>query len=130
MIEMWLYFLFYSIMKDPPDVFESINSIPIKTVLDALWITYRGDAILEQGKTTNGFKINVRGNYINDFSNDRASWWPFAVVKKIKWFSSRETFQWFCENFNICWNNSKPSNKKYKNKKKGFRVTPSYHLDW
>ena len=106
------------------------NAVPIRSVLDLLWITYRGDTIIEEWKQTHGFKINVRGNYINDFSKDRAKGWPFAVVKKIKKLSSAETYQWFCENFGICGDDRKTKKRKIKIKKRGFRGTPSYNLDY
>lgn len=109
---------------------DRINAIPIRNVLDLLWITYRGDAIIEEWKQTHGLKINVRGNYINDFSKDRAKGWPFAVVKKLKRLSSAETYQWFCENFGICGDGRKKKKRKSRNKKRGFCGTPSYHLDY
>ena len=109
---------------------DRINAVPIRDVLDLLWISYRGDTIIEEWKLTGGFKINVRWNYINDFSKERAKGWPFAVVKKLKSLSSYETYQWFCEHFGIYGDDRKTKKRKYKNKKRGFRWTPSYHLDY
>lgn len=85
---------------------------------------------MEDGKVTGGFKIKLTGNYVNDFTKDRAKGWPFAVVKKLKRLSSAETYQWFCENFGICWDDRKKKKRKSRNKKRGFCGTPSYHLDY
>jgi hypothetical protein len=48
---------------------KMIDSIPIMNVLEALDIEYEDDKIYEDGRLTNGRKINVSGNYINDFAN-------------------------------------------------------------
>ena len=45
-----------------------IENIPIRSVLEALDIEYENDRIYENGRLTNGRKINITENYINDFS--------------------------------------------------------------
>ena len=69
---------------------EQINKIPITDILDKLGIHYDvSDASLyENNQSTNGWKVNVDGNYIQDFSwKNRPIWEPFAFV--LNYFKSK-----------------------------------------
>lgn len=80
---------------------NEINSISIHSVLDTLWIQYNWNAIIQDWSITDWWKINKNKNYVHDFSHQRGSWGPFAFVKSYLWLSSKETFEWFEENFGI-----------------------------
>lgn len=102
--------------------FSKIDAICILDILAKIGLEYTGTGntlnLKEHGKETSWWKVNVDWNYINDFNpkKDRAKWWPFAFVKNYLWLSSRETFAWFEENFDIKENNFYFSNK-HKNDK-------------
>lgn len=86
--------------------FEKIKEIKIEQVLDKLWIDYEinWDNIMlkQEGKITDWWRWSKNYNIINDFAwNNRARWWPFALVKKFKNFENDEVFKWFEENFEI-----------------------------
>lgn len=64
---------------------KNINNIPITQVLEALDIEYENDKLYENGRLTNGRKINLSENYINDFTGKgRPTGNNFAFVKH--WF--------------------------------------------
>ncbi len=96
------------------NAFEEINRLPIKSVLDWLGIKYSGYSIREWDRLTKGWKINPGGNYVNDLSNDRASGWPFAMVKNYLKLSSKETFAWFETHFGIRGDEYKPKRRQQK----------------
>jgi hypothetical protein len=108
---------------------QFINQISIKDILDKLWLPYKNLWnwtlwIFENWKITDGRKVNIRENYIHDFSwKNRAIGPPFSVVQKYLNLSTRETFKFFEENFN-----TKPElinkNKKSKKQKKSMVTTP------
>lgn len=61
---------------------KMIDNISITNVLEALDIKYQNDRIFENWRLTNGRKVNLEWNYINDFANKgRPVWWPFSFVK-------------------------------------------------
>jgi len=88
------------------DNYEQINQIPILNILDKLNIWYQKISdiysILENWKPTDGWRVNIKGNYINDFSwKGRSVWNPFNFVRAHLWITNKETFDWFRDRFSI-----------------------------
>lgn len=95
---------------------KAIDSIPISQVLEALNIDYKDDRIIEYGRLTNGRRINLAENYVNDFSGKgRPVGWPFSLVKHwhMRHFILDEqnavikTYRFFSEKFGIIRNKLK-----------------------
>ncbi len=95
---------------------NQINSIPINQILDVLNIEYRWTVIYQDWLPTNWYRINREENYINDFSNTRPVWEPFAFIKhyftqqlkllwqdKDIWLITAKTYGFFKEHFWIIW---------------------------
>lgn len=111
---------------------QQINQIPMNGVLDRLGIKYTvlGSSLglWEWGKLTDGRRVNVSGNYVNDFSGKwRASWESFAFVKAWLQLSWKETFDRFATAFWIE-NNFKPNLKIKIKKKKVIKLC--YRRNW
>jgi len=117
-------------------MYQAISQIPMKDVLDKLGIKYTvlGSSLglWDGGKLTDGWRDNLKNNYVNDFScKDRPSGSPFSFVKSYLWLSDKETFDWFIDNFGIE-NNTRNTNKnkKYFNKKRESMKLPKYYSNW
>lgn len=88
-------------------MYNQINQLDIIYLLDKLWIKYQslwnGSIwLIEDWKLTDGWRGNIRDNYIHDFSwKWRTSGPPFAFIKKHLNLSTNETFKRFETNFNI-----------------------------
>ena len=113
-------------------VLENINKSSICMVLDKLWIKYSALnqhmlRLWDGDKLTDWRIANIIGNYVNDFSHDRARWWPFAFVKAYLKLTDRETFAWFKDNFWIVWSASERK-VSHKEIKKWSKI--QYHRDW
>lgn len=67
---------------------------------------------------THGRVVNIGENYVNDFSWDRARWWPFAFVKSYLGLFDKEVFQWFGDNFGLSFDLTKKQKSKTKVKQK------------
>lgn len=91
----------------PQKMYNLVNQISLLPLLDKLWVKYKdlwnGTIwLIEDGKLTNGWRVNIRDNYIHDFSwKWRASGPPFSFVQKYLNLTNQETFWWFKEHFNI-----------------------------
>lgn len=101
------------------DSYQQINQIPILDILDKLNIWYQKVSdvysILEDWKATDWWKINVKENYVNDFSwKCRAVWDPYCFVRSYLWITNKETFEWFQDNFSITTDLTKKTKKKTK----------------
>ena len=96
------------------EVQKKIDTIPISDVLDELGMMRQGDSIMENGLLTNGRKINITENYVNDFSNKgRPVGKPFSFVKyrfikyggldpsKLESEARIKTYHFFSEHFGI-----------------------------
>lgn len=115
------------------DMLQQINQIPMNGVLDRLGIKYTvlssSLGLWEWGKLTDGRRVNVSGNYVNDFSwKWRASWEPFAFVKWYLNLDSKGTFERFEQNYGISNNNAQPKSKTYIKKSK--KIKQHYHRNW
>jgi hypothetical protein len=112
-------------------MYELILQTPIQEILNKLGIKYTvlgsSMGLWEWDKLADWRIVNVIGNYVNDFSHDRAKWWPFAFVKACLKLTDRETFEWFKDNFWIVWLSSE---KKISHKeiKKWLKI--QYHRGW
>ena len=100
------------LLKTKSNITERINKIPIKTVLDRLKIEYKWNKLWDENWIeTDGWRINVEGNYIHSFTHDkeRAEWEPFAFA--LKYFKNKYgddkcyvyTYSFFAKNFWIVW---------------------------
>lgn len=83
---------------------EEITKIPIKDIVDRLWLNYFSKWTNEfwlydwDGKTS-WWAFNTHKNIVADFSKDRPSWDTFGFVKIKLWLDDAWTFQRFEENF-------------------------------
>lgn len=113
------------------DTFQFIGTIPIANILDKLSICYKKSNgylyLIQDWKLTDWWIVNIDNNYVNDFSRDRAKWWPFAFVKSYLKLNDRETFDWFKENFWIVWSITKRKIS-HKEIKKWLKI--QYHRNW
>ena len=113
------------------DAFQFISVIPMAYVLDKLLISYQKKDgqlyLIQDWKLTDGWTVNIVGNYVNDFSNDRSRWWPFAFVKSYLKLTDKETFNWFKDNFWIVWSASERKIS-HKESKKWLKI--QYHWSW
>lgn len=112
------------------DNLQIINGIPIGTILNTLKIQYRPDGyclcLFESNKETDGRKVNIQLNYINDFSwKWRAKGQPFAFVKSYLGLDNKQTFERFQNNFGVWWGVIKKTKTPYK--KRGIVRLPSYY---
>ncbi len=116
------------------DNYQIIKQIQIISVLDRLNLQYRVNGnciyVYKDWKMTNWRKGNLSGNYLNDFSHDRAKWWPFEIVKAYKKFDDKGTFQRFENNFWVWWDNTKDKIKKSNYRKRKTRHLPTYTNNW
>ncbi len=112
-------------------MYNQINQIPIQSILDKLWIKFRYEGnwilwLIENERFTNGWKLNVRDNYIHDFSwKWRPIGPPFAFVKQYFNLTANETFKRFETNFNIKDELKRPKNK-WSPRQKENKVTRPY----
>ena len=112
-------------------MYRQINQLYILDLLDKLWVKYQSlwnetIWIIMDGKLTDGWKGNVRDNYIHDFSGKwRANGPPFSFVKKYFNLTSHETFKRFETHFNIKNELKRPKNK-WSPKQKKNMSTSSY----
>lgn len=79
------------------------TQVPIRDVLDKLWIRYSWHAIYEWDRKTNWWKIwnNCVVNHSKDSSDsERAQWWCYSFVKHyLRHTERKETINRFKENF-------------------------------
>lgn len=111
---------------------QTIQMVPMKNVLDKIWIIssqlgFNSIGLWENDKLTDWWIMNVSKNYVNDFSHDRPKWWPFAFVKAYLKLTDRETFEWFKDNFWIVWSASERKIS-HKEIKKWLKI--QYHWNW
>jgi len=89
--------------NDSSSTVNRINQIDILSVLDKLGIQYTTSwdsrKLYSSGDVCDWRVVNVPKNFINDFSHDRAKWWPFSFVMKYENFTGKETFKRFKDNF-------------------------------
>jgi hypothetical protein len=99
---------------------DEINLLNIADVLKVIWVDiYNNSYLKEWGKITSWWKVNQYGNYINDFSNNRAKGNPFSFVKQYFNFTNAETYKRFKEKFGIYdteyhWNRSRRTTRNKK----------------
>ena len=89
-------------------IHEAINQrVPIREVLKKIpAYEFRWSSIIYKWSVTDGYKINFRGNYLNNFTpwkEDRPTWGPRNIVKRSlpDGASYKEIVDWFEENFNL-----------------------------
>lgn len=98
---------------------DLINKVPIIQVLEKLWYEYDTSeySIIVNWEKTSWWKINIKENYVNDFSKLRPNWEPFSFV--LKHFNLKNwkkdlnyglTYKFFEESF---WIISKAKKEKY-----------------
>jgi hypothetical protein len=109
---------------------QPINQINIINILDKLWIQYKNlwswtYWIIQDWRLTDWRRINIKNNYIHDFSKNRAQGWNFAFVKRFLNLTNHETFRRFKENFNIE-NNNRPYHNRWSPKQKKYKVVEPY----
>lgn len=84
---------------------EDISSIPVKDIVDRLWLQYFNKSwaefwFIDNWGKTGGWWFNTAKNCIKDFSHwDRPDWNWFWFVKQKLELDDNWTFNWFKENF-------------------------------
>lgn len=101
------------------DIFDQINSIPIKEILNRLWIKFReqmGTLHLKQDwRETDWWKANVNDWYVADFAGKRAEWDRITFIMWIMNISKHEAITWYKNSFNLIDDNTfKPMKEKIK----------------
>jgi len=87
-------------------MYDKIATLNILDVLDKVWlhyqkIWYNTYGIVQDGKLTDWRKVNIKDNYVNDMSHDRATWPPYAFIKKQLNLRDNEVYLWFKDKFNL-----------------------------
>ena len=116
------------------DNYNSIQQIPIESILNILKIQYRKNGVclhlLQDWKVTDWRIGNLSDNYINDFVwKDRPKWPPFAFVRKYLNLNDKETFKWFEDRFGIR-NPGGLTYSKQKGDKRTIKNHPQYTSNW
>lgn len=86
---------------------SKILDLPIKDVIDKLWLDYRSKwagefGLIDWWKKTDWRSFNVNKNIVTDFSNWRWQWPSFQFVKSYLRQDDWQTYKRFWDNFWLC----------------------------